>query len=358
MSAVINAEGMLKAGEPPAMEVPVRRRGRRRRQSGDAHEKARRPNIHGVAAKAGVSVVTVSRVFNDFPHISDEIRARVFDAARAIGYAPRVVARQNVLGIIVGQLNRLGTCDFESRLLVNVIRAASRSGYLIECIPYEAAHLATKHFAAGLLAIGPTREELRMLQDLPNVPKVAINRGAIGEGWSSLCTDPFREAALAVQHVATRGHRRIAMVLDDQDWITERRREGFQSELSGFPGCEGSVFVVGSENSLPVDVGRLVANFGYSALLNFSERYGLSILDALANQMGVVIPADLSVVSLEHESVSRHMSPPLTAVAIPLRLMAEYAVSALDEQAKSGRGPFETTFESRLIERASVRHCA
>ena len=54
-------------------------------------------SIYDVAKEAKVSVVTVSRVFNDYPHVSQRMRQRVFAAARAAGYTPRLVTKPRVI---------------------------------------------------------------------------------------------------------------------------------------------------------------------------------------------------------------------------------------------------------------------
>ena len=59
-------------------------------------------SIYAVAEKAGVSIVTVSRVFNDYPHVSQRMRHRVFAAARDVGYTPRLVSKPKVMAVIVG----------------------------------------------------------------------------------------------------------------------------------------------------------------------------------------------------------------------------------------------------------------
>ena len=97
-------------------------------------------SIYEVARRANVSIVTVSRVFNDYPHVSRRMRARVFEAARAAGYTPRLVSKPNVLAAIVGHLDNLSAGDYKTRLLLYIVQAAARVGYLVEFIPADMNH--------------------------------------------------------------------------------------------------------------------------------------------------------------------------------------------------------------------------
>lgn len=350
-------------------------RPRRRRPAGRKRDRSRSlptaaPNAHAallhggasiydVAGRAGVSVVTVSRVFNDYPHVSDGMRERVLRAARDVGYTPRLVCKRNLIAVIVGHLDHLSAGDYKTRLLLHLVRVAADHGYLVEFIPYQAAQLATKHLADGLLEVGLTSEEVRRLSGLPSVPKVAINKDDVDGEWSAVCSDHAEEAALAMQHLVQHGHRRIALVLDEATgWGVEGRRTGYEQSLRahGEPGF-APLILFASELAAP-DIAQRVKGAGCTALVNLTDNYGFAVTDSFTNGLGLRVPEDLSMVCLENVSVSGFFSPRLTTVAQPLDAIAQQAIRGLVELIE-GRGQrFSVRVQSQLITRDSVSRLA
>ena len=313
-------------------------------------------SIYDVAEQADVSIVTVSRVFNDYPHVSDRMRDRVFTAARRVGYTPRLVSKRNVLAAIVGHLSHLSAGDYKTRLLLNIVRVAAKNGYLVEFIPYDSVELATKHLVNGLVEVGLTDAEVKRLTSLPKVPKVATNKEPAEGDWNSVCSDHFRESAMAVEHLAARGHRRIALVLDEPEgWGVERRRQGYEETLRklGDTGFMPQIFY-SSETSAD-QVARRIRDARCTACVNLTDNYGFAVMDALTNGLGLRVPDDISVVCLENEAVSPFLHPRLTTVAQPLETIAENAVTGIIEQLRGRRKRFTQLLESRLVERDSVR---
>ena len=141
-------------------------------------------SIYDVAEQAEVSIVTVSRVFNDYPHVSDRMRNRVFTAARRVGYTPRLVSKRNVIAAILGHLDHLSAGDYKTRLLLYIVRVAAKAGYLVEFIPYDSVDLATKHLVNGMVEVGLTVDEVAKLVSLPKVPKVATNKEMASDDWN------------------------------------------------------------------------------------------------------------------------------------------------------------------------------
>jgi DNA-binding LacI/PurR family transcriptional regulator len=311
-------------------------------------------SIYDVAQRADVSIVTVSRVFNDYPHVSRRMRERVFEAARAVGYTPRLVSKPHVLAAIVGHLDHLSAGDYKTRLLLYIVQAAARVGYLVEFIPADSVELATKHLVDGVIEVGLTDEEMLRLTHLPQVPIVVINKKPRPE-WSSVTSDHFYEGQLATEHLVGRGHRRIALVLDDaHGWGVEQRREGYESAArAGVKGFKPLVFC--TEETPPTDIAHKMADARCTACVNFTDNFGFAVLDSCIHDLHMRIPDNLSVVCLENKSVSPYYNPKLTTIEQPLQMIAEGAVNGIiDLLSNSGRR-FERTFKCRLIERESVR---
>lgn len=313
-------------------------------------------SIYDVAEQAEVSIVTVSRVFNDYPHVSDRMRNRVFTAARRVGYTPRLVSKRNVIAAILGHLDHLSAGDYKTRLLLYIVRVAAKAGYLVEFIPYDSVDLATKHLVNGMVEVGLTVDEVAKLVSLPKVPKVATNKEMASDDWNYVSSDHYHEAETAVRHLLERGHERIALVLDEErGWGVERRRAGYEETLvRGSSGAFQPMTLFAS--LLPAsDIARRIRESNCTACINLTDNYGFAVMDALTNEQGLRIPDDISLVCLENESVSQFLHPRLTTVSQPLETIAEYAVSGIIEQLHRGKSHFRQVFKSHLIERASVK---
>jgi LacI family transcriptional regulator len=312
-------------------------------------------SIYDVAEQADVSIVTVSRVFNDYPHVSERMRERVFMAARRVGYTPRLVSKRNVLAAIVGHLDHLSAGDYKTRLLLHIVRVAAKNGYLVEFIPYDSVELATKHLVNGMVEVGLTGDEVARLTNLPKVPKVAINKQPADAEWNSVSSDHYREAQMAVEHLGAKGHRRIALVLDEpKGWGVERRRRGYEEALEHLGDAAFAPLVFCSSDTSSEQIARRIRDAHCTACVNLTDNYGFAVVDAFTNGLGMRVPDDISMVCLENEAVSPFLHPRLTTVAQPLETIAETAVNGIIEQLRGRRKRFAHIVESRLIDRDSV----
>ena len=311
-------------------------------------------SIYQVAQRADVSIVTVSRVFNDYPHVSRRMRDRVFEAARAVGYTPRLVSKPNVLAAIIGHLDHLSAGDYKTRLLLCIVQAAARGGYLVEFIPADSVELATKHLVDGVIEVGLTEKEMLRLTHLPQVPIVVINKKPRAE-WSSVASDHFHEGQLAMEHLVAHGHSRVALIVDDaHGWGVEQRREGY--ETAGRAGGKGfKPLVFCTEELPPLEIARKMVETHCTACVNFTDNFGFAVLDSCIHDLGLNIPNDLSMVCLENKSISPFYHPRLTTIEQPLQMIAEGAVNGILDLLKHSGQRFERTFKCRLIERHSVR---
>lgn len=334
-----------------------------RRPRGDFEESTARPEarsrIYEVAKQAGVSVVTVSRVFNDHQHVSPAMRARVLDAARAVSYQPRVVTKRNLLAVVVGGLDYLSAGDQTSQVLLELVRTAAARDYLIEFLPLPALLMATQNLVDGLIMVGLSSHELASLRDLPPVPRVILNNGAPDEGWSTACVDPISEVQVGLHHLLEHQHRDIALVLDNaRGWQTEQREVAYHHEMQK-AGLRSGAVIRSSLFQDSRELAQAVKDSRCTACLCLCNCYGLPVLNSLQNELGLSIPRDISLITAEHSRVSPFLKPRLTTVSQPLREMAGEAMAALVLQAEDPeQKPFAISFKSQLISRDSVQRLA
>ncbi len=316
-------------------------------------------SIYDVAKEAKVSVVTVSRVFNDYPHVSQRMRQRVFAAARAAGYTPRLVTKPRVIAAILGHLDHLSAGDYKTRLLLHLVQAAAQHGYLVEFIPFDSAELATKHLVDAVVEVGLTGEDVARLTHLPAVPTILINKKTPRPEWSTICSDHLHEGHLAARHLLDHGHRRIALVLDDPSgWGVEQRRAGYEKALREALGSGFTPVVLCAADMSALEIARQLVQSKCTGCVNLSDNFGLAILDSVVRDAGRRIPEDLSFVGLENASVSPFWNPRLTTVEQPLKAIAEGAVKGILHLLEHRGQRFDRAFKGRLVERDSVRRMA
>ncbi len=320
-----------------------------------AARRGARASIYEVAGAAGVSVVTVSRAFNDYPHVSARMRRRVFDAARQVGYTPRLVTKRTALAIIVGHLENLGAGDYKTRLIQHLIRAAARAQYLVDFIPMGSADLATKNLVDGIIEVGLTQSEMDGLAGLPDVPVVVVNKRAGRKAWRAVVSDHREEGYRAAEFLLAHGHRRIALVLDETEgWGVEQRRRGFEAALRRARAA-GRAPVFSTSEQDPLVIARAIRDAGCTACVNLSDNMGFALLDAFCNRLGLRIPDALSVVGLENSAFSPFYNPPLTTIEQPLEEMADYIIATIRDALAGRPAAARRIFRSRLVRRASVR---
>lgn len=323
---------------------------------GKANRDAAGQTIHRVADQAGVSVVTVSRVFNDYPHVSHAMRQRVLQAARKIGYNPRFVTKPKVIAVVVGHLDILSAGDYKTRLMLHVVRVAARHGYLVEFIPYDAVDLATKRLVNGVIEVGLTPRELEHLEQLPRVPVILINKQTSRPDWSSVASDHYFEGQLATEHLIKAGHRRIALVLDElTGWSVEQRLAGYRDALTAQGTPDFTPLVLPADTMPALEIARTIVANNCTACVNLTDNYGFALLDSFTNALGLKIPADMSVVALENQSISQFFSPRLTTIAQPLAEIAETAIQWIVQGDQLGKLGFRRMLKSQIIVRDSVR---
>jgi LacI family transcriptional regulator len=304
-----------------------------------------RPKIADVAAAAGVSVPTVSKVLNGRSHVSDATRARVRKALEDLDYTKRNVpaAQPGLLQLVVN--------NFDSPWILETMEgveaAASRLGF---AIAYTRADHATAESwrklressanrLAGVVLLAP-RSGSRLVTTLRslNIPAVAIDP-EVSEGLAIPSVSPasFSGALAAVGHVLGLGHRRIGI-------ITGR------GHSPGHGLARYAAYVAAlHEAGLPV-LPELVRDGDFSiesglrlggdlldlpepptAIVTGSDLQALGVMNAAA-QRSLKIPADLSIVGFDDIAQAALMSPPLTTVRQPLAQLASMAVGILTEQ--------------------------
>lgn len=329
-----------------------------------------------IAAQAGVSEATVSRVLNDRPGVAAATRKAVLTALDALGYERPLKLRRRssgLVGLITPELDNPIFPAF-AQVICQVLTQHGWTPVLATQSPGgatedELTELLVDRGVSGIVFVSGlhanTSADMERYARLRGrgVPFVMIN------GYSPDVTGVFvspddREAArLAVNHLADLGHRRIGLAVGQRRFVPAQRKiEGFVArsrELFGTTEKEAHTLV---EHSLyTLEGGQLAATAlldrGCTAIVCGSDLMALGAIRA-ARQRGLHVPREVSVVGYDDSPLIAFTDPPLTTVRQPVRAMGEAAVRALLEEMGGTPTPYgEFVFHPELVVRGSTSSC-
>lgn len=299
---------------------------------------ARTVGVRDVAALAGVSRQTVSRVLNDHPDVAPETHERVRAAMAELGYRMNNAARalgtrrSRTLGVLASDALQYGP----SRSIAALESSARGAGYWVSAAFADAGDAdavvsAVDHLIAqgveGIVVVAPHARTLEALDALRiGVPVVTLH--SAGRGAHGLSVDQAAGARLAVAALADAGHTRIAHLAGPTDWLeAESRAEGFAAELAARGLAAG-----------PVIAGDWSAGSGYAAVAEIraagatavfaaNDQMALGLLGGL-HEAGLSVPRDISVVGFDDIPDSAYYWPKLTTVRQDFDELARRAVAA------------------------------
>jgi LacI family transcriptional regulator len=305
-----------------------------------------RVTIQDVAAHAGVSAMTVSRVINESPRVSPDTRQRVEASIAKLGYVPNRLARgliqrkTHAFGVIVPDVAN----PFFTLVVRGIEQVAWRAGYhVILCdtqgdLERERDYLEDMvEFQVDGVLIAPvgdrSRPQLRRLAR-NNVPFVLVDRSITDFDADLVQGDSIGGARQLVDHLIELGHTRIAMVTETSEVSTARDRlRGYRDALEN-AGIEFDPELVVESSAIDPDAaaeaaGRLLGlATPPTAIFAVNNIAVVGVVEA-ARQDGFEIPGDLALVCFDDiEHVSR-LYPFLTVMAQPAETFGTIATQLL-----------------------------
>jgi DNA-binding LacI/PurR family transcriptional regulator len=327
-----------------------------------------RITIRDVAAYAGVSHQTVSRVINNSKRVLPETRERVQAAIEELGYRPNEVARSMALGrtcmlaCIAPNLR-----DYTFACLIEGAEAKAREqGYFLlsssakdeEVFVDIIEQLVDSQRVAALMVINPYIDG-RYTQLPQNFPCVFIGSKAKDEGIPSITLNDELTAFDATQHLIELGHRRIAMVTGPiVEDVAQDRCAGFDRALSE-AGLEPdpSLVIEGDwSGSSGMDAIMYLAEEGQvpTAVFAQNDRMAIGVIQG-ARQMGINVPSQLSVIGVDDIPLASYFDPPLTTMHQDIVEIGRQAAELLiDHMEHPDASPKYFCAKANLIVRSST----
>lgn len=305
------------------------------------------PSIADVAALAGVSSQTVSRVSTGAEPVKADTRDKVLAAMEELGYSPNNAARAlryahfETIGVIAHRLARTG----ESRTFEALVLAARREGYTVTLLDVQnpssdamaAAATRLTHQAIDGLVIIRAEDESPETLALPARMPVVVSDSRFVTHHPAVATDQAGGTRAAVQHLLDLGHETVHHLAGPADsspaglrvdsWraslVAAGRRvpEPYRGDWSATSGYEQGL--------------RIARDPAVTAVLCANDEMAAGLYRAL-HENGLSIPADMSVVGFDDIPLAEYLWPPLTTVAQDFHRIGIELVDLLLRQIRGG----------------------
>lgn len=308
--------------------------------------------IKDIAKECGVGISTVSRVLNNRPDVSEEVKKKVLKAVADNGYIPNnsardlVKAHTDTIGVIVRGVENLFFAD----MLKTISAEIDRRGYdmVLRFIGTDedevkaGAILEREKKLKGLLFLGGrfnyTSAEMALIGVPYTLCSYTNSFGTLKETeYSSVSIDDYKTAYTAVQTLIGIGHRKIAAFLDacDDRSVSELRYNGYRAALkdNGIPFDEDLVAELGGFEMSDAYKGMsalIKSGADFTAAFVESDTLALAAMKA-ACDCGRRVPEDISIIAIDGLEFSEYSTPTLTTLIQPGDTIARESVRILFE---------------------------
>ncbi len=324
-----------------------------------------KPNIRQVAAIAGVSHMTVSRVLNDYPHIKEATRRRVLDVIEEMGYRPNMAAR----ALATQRTQRIGVLvesavEFGPTSTLRAVEAAARgAGYAVSSIavgdedeisPQDAVDNLTAQGVDALCVVAPRSSSIAALRKISISVPVLVVKPDDDPTFLTVSVDQHGGTVLAVDHLVSLGHRDILHLSGPLDWLDARARErAFHARAKEW-GIRQRPIVVGDWSAdFAYDFARGLRELPeYTAIFVGNDSMAVGLMHGLHDR-GFSVPGDISVVGFDDVPLARHVIPPLTTVRQNFHALGASVVDILRAAIERRDIPQVTRIPAELCARAS-----
>ena len=324
------------------------------------------PTIYDVARLAGVSLATVSRVLNQYPHVRPKTREQVVAAMRSLNYQPNLMAtalmtgHTRTVGLLVSDISN----PFFGEICRGVEDAAAGKGLSViicntdereEREAQQTALLRQKGVDGVIFASAYVGDHnLAQLQE-HGIPIVLVSRGVEGPAVDTIGVDDFTGGYQAARHLLSLGHRLIAHLtgpLNTRPGL--HRKKGFEAALEEAGVAVNPDWVLPGSFSLESGLIRtleLLAVPGErpTAIVAGNDLIAIGAMRVL-RQRGLRVPEDVSIVGYDRTTLAEIVDPELTSVAQPMQEMGRRALEMLLEVVTGRRSePLQVVLPPRLV---------
>lgn len=328
-------------------------------------------SIEDVAAKAGVSITTVSRVINKFPTVKEKNRKVVLEAIKQLNFQPSIFAQRlatgksNVVALVIPRYEGIYYSFYALELIRGIGTLCSELNLDLLL------HLADVRMALNIKGIGgiifaDIIGNKHQIEDAVSsgLPCVVINNFVEDLEVSCIAVDNKSGAELAVEYLLNLGHERIAHITGDL--ITQaaaQRFEGYKSALIKHNIPLRQEYIIktdysrGQARNAAENILNMPDDARPTAVFVASDSMALEVM-AVAREIGKEVPRELSIVGFDDNPSGLYGPVALTTVRQPLIRMAEDSVKVLNSimSSKVKQKVSKDILPTELVVRESCRH--
>ena len=330
-----------------------------------------KPTIKDVAAKANVSVATVSRILNGLDGYSEETKQKVTAIVEKMGYQRNAIARNlkvkttHTIGVLLPKVET----TFYIEILNGIEDMAHKNNYSVficntgfnsNLTPYYLNVLSERQ-VDGIIVCSLSPKDMYD-KDIVNtkIPCILVSTISPRFPIPYIKVDDYQASYAATNYLIKHGHTKIAMIGGEKE-----------DPIAGLPRLEGYIAAL-KEHNLPIN-DSLIKHGGFSfkegknsmkELLNENKKFTAIFASCddialgvmfIAHKRGISIPKDLSIIGYDNTKISEMVYPPLTTIAQPSYEMGQKSVEMLittlttDKKCENIIMPFE------IIKRETVK---
>lgn len=300
-------------------------------------------NIYDVAKKAGVSIVTVSKVINNSQTVRESNRQKVLQAMKELNYNPSAAARSlasgrtGTIGLLIDNLSD----TFLSSALSAINEYLEDNGYFLALsliqpnkVNNNTPFLFQQDRVDGLLIVSPVCEEMYIL-DLKGkkIPFVLLDNQKLHPSIPSVIVNNYKGGYDATRHLLELGHKRILHISGPGLYMSSIDRESGYKAAMLDAGLESHI-INSSEFSIAhgYEIAMQLINENkldnFSAIFAADDYIALGVIDAFKNE-NIKVPADISVIGYDDQELASSFHPGLTTIRQPAKEMGRMGAEIL-----------------------------
>jgi DNA-binding LacI/PurR family transcriptional regulator len=327
------------------------------------------PSIRDVAAAAGVSYQTVSRVLNDSPNVLPDTRRQVLDVIERLGYRPNRAARalgsgrSSAVTVVIANTTLYGYAS----TLQGIEEAARLKGFSVGVRVVEsdrpvdvrhAVEYVSDPNAGGIVVIAFDAAGAGVLRALPaDVPAVAATEagGLSGTARSMIYLDERQAAADATGYLLSLGHRTVHHVAIPSETGTSARQAGWRDTLEALGAPVTEVVPAGWDVRSAYEAGRrLAADTDVTAILCGNDDTAMAVRRAL-HEAGRDVPGDVSIIGFDDVPGAAYWTPALTTVRMDFVALGRACLDAIVAEVTGlPRPPVELVAPSLVVRESTA----
>jgi LacI family transcriptional regulator len=290
----------------------------------------RQVTIKDIAEKLGISVSTVSRALKDHPDISLKTRQAVKELAKLLGYKPNLIAlnlkhsKTNTIGLIVPEvehhffskiINGIEEVAYENNY--NVLVVQSNESYMREVLNTQT--LIANRVDGVLVSFSKETQDYSHFQQMVDyeIPMVFFDRTIENFHADGVVVDDYSGAFNAVNHLISKGCRRIAIYSSPQHMLIGKNRfEGYKDALAkhGLKFNKNLVYACDTfDSAMKISRSVLKKQDRPDGIFAVNDLTAIGVMK-VAKHLGIRVPEDLKIVGFENSRSSTICEPELTSV--------------------------------------------